>query len=95
MGQNPICNKILLEIFQICPFYMTLCSSWVDEAASHCHTLAQGRSSATESAGCDENVDVDRQRVHSVVKPQPGLGWAYLPERQAGEAGRTRLLRGE
>merc|ERR1712027_37726 len=41
----------------------------------------------------DENVDVDRQRVHSVVKPQPGLGWAYLPERQAGEAGRTRLLR--
>lgn len=43
MGQNPICNKILLEIFQICPFYMTLCSSWVDETASHCHTLVSER----------------------------------------------------
>ena len=35
MGQNPICNKILLIIFWICPFYMTLCSSWVDEVAEN------------------------------------------------------------
>ena len=35
MGQNPICNKILLRMFLICPFYMTLCSSWVDEVAEN------------------------------------------------------------
>ena len=35
MGQNPICNKILLRMFLICPFYMTLTSSWVDKVAEN------------------------------------------------------------
>ena len=70
MGQNPICNKILLRMFWICPFYMTLCSSWVDEVAENAEKRSMEAGACTEEPSHPISV-----QFHPSVNKQKTVTW--------------------